>query len=81
MKILSCGLIGSINKRDDLMLIHDQRAVEELKRHLGNPEALEHFDGFFTRAENGDIAELYAFYGFMPYTTKQLFKVDLGGSQ
>jgi len=52
----------------DLQLITDSQDVESIKHHVG-PEA-EECDGFLVRVEDGDYAEIWGFYGNIPWKWK-----------
>ncbi len=64
--------IRDINTRDDLDLITDSQDVEETLTQLGLPFAN---IGLFVKVVDGELTEIYAFDGTIPYLYKGLEKL------
>jgi hypothetical protein len=65
--------IKDIDNREDLDLITDSDAVDETLQSLGHSP--EEYGGLFIAVEDGEITELYAFEGNIPYLWKRLDKL------
>jgi hypothetical protein len=68
-----CGTIKDIHGRDDLILVTDSQDIEALKDYFGHNPALDDFDGFFVKIENGEYVEVKAFQGILPALRKDLY--------
>ncbi len=57
---------------EQLMLVDNSQDVWAL--HAGLPQAKE-YDAFFVIIENGDYAAVWGFYGSVPYTGKNIYRI------
>jgi hypothetical protein len=69
------GTIASIQSRDDLTLVDIDYEVEHIKENLGKSKAIEEFGGFFVKIADGDYAEIYGYYGTVPYIHKDIYRI------
>ena len=70
------GTIDGLKKRGDLVLLTDSQDVAEIKNYFGNKPAVQEFDGFFVKVEEGDFAEVYGFHGIIPVLEKSVWKIE-----
>ena len=70
------GTIADLNKRKDLVLLTDSQDVVEIKTYFGNRSAVQEFDGFFVKVEEGDFAEVYGFHGIVPVLEKSVWMIE-----
>ncbi len=70
------GTVGSLEKEKPyLELVDLSQDTEYIKEYFGNRPAVQDFDGFLVKVEDGDYSEVYGFEGNIAYTYKPVFKI------
>lgn len=69
------GTIFNLDSRRDLQLVTDSQDTEAVKEYFGNDPNVQDFDGFFVKVEDGDYTEVYGFYGGVPRSYLDVFKI------
>jgi hypothetical protein len=73
INIVESGKIFNLDCRQDLNLIQDCQVIYE---YFGNNPIVDEFDGFFAKIENGDYSEVYGFYGGIPRSYLDVYKIS-----
>lgn len=75
------GTIADVQNRSDLLLITCTEEVDQILADVGYPnsefEKSMQFHGLFLAAQDGEITEILAFQGSIPYIWKDLFKIPV----
>ena len=70
------GTVGEFDKTKPYLGVADtSQDVEAIKEYFGNRPAVEQFDGFLVKVEDGEYAEVYGFEGNIAYTWKPVYKI------
>jgi hypothetical protein len=79
--VTQVGTIKTIEDRKDLILVTDPLEVNWILDYLGYPAASKNdpmeFSGLFVAVQDGDYEEVFAFEGCVPYTYKDLWKINV----
>jgi hypothetical protein len=69
------GTVADLDLRNDLTLATDSQDVEAIKEYFGNRPAVEEFDGFLVKIEDGEYTEVYGFPGNIAWLRKPVYKI------
>ena len=76
INIVESGKIFNLDCRQDLHLIQDSQDCQAIYEYFGNNPIVNEFDGFFVKIENGDYSEVYGFYGGIPRSYLDVYKIS-----
>ena len=69
--------ISDLNSRHDLQFVSDSQDVEAIKNYVGikPTDAINTYDSFFVKIQDGEYVELYGMVGIIPYLDKEVVKI------
>ena len=75
INIKKTGTIFNLESRPGLTLVQDNQDVDAIQDYFGHDPAVDEFDGFFVSVRDGDYGEVYGFYGGVPRSYLDVYKV------
>ena len=69
------GSIFNLESRPGLTLVQDSQDVDAVQDYFGHDPAVDEFDGFFVSVRDGDYGEVYGFYGGVPRSYLDVYKI------
>lgn len=80
-KMIHFGTINDVQDRDDLILITCADEVAQILNDFGFPtcefDKAMQFHGLFIAFDDGEVTEILAFQGSIPYIWKDLWKIPV----